>query len=137
MGISFRHSAGFGKRMEYTLCEMTTYILVTQPVYADIHPGLVTIPLDMEQEFTVPYGLMIANDPSPAVKRFISAVEWIRDSLTKEILNHPIEVCVINSFKPPAVRTVETGRSVSLSVPHEPFAVPASGTDRALRRTSA
>ena len=58
---------------------MTTYILVTQPVYADIHPGLVTIPLDMEQEFTVPYGLMIANDPSPAVKRFISAVERIRD----------------------------------------------------------
>ena len=48
-----------------TLCEMTTYILVTQPVYADIHPGLVTIPLDMEQEFTVPCGLMIANDPSP------------------------------------------------------------------------
>ena len=33
-----------------------------------------TIPLDMEREFTVPYGLMIANDPSPAVKRFIAAV---------------------------------------------------------------
>ncbi len=62
-------------------------------IYADIHPGLVTIPLDMEQEFTVPYGLMIANDPSPAVKRFISAVERIKDSLTKEILSHPIEVC--------------------------------------------
>nr|AHF23912.1 putative transcription regulator [uncultured bacterium Contig1522a] len=61
----------------FTLCEMTTYILVTQPVYADIHPGLKTIPLDMEREFTVPYGLMIANDPSPAVKRFISAIERV------------------------------------------------------------
>ena len=37
----------------FTLCEMTTYILVTQPVYADIHPGLVTIPLDMEREITM------------------------------------------------------------------------------------
>ena len=44
---------------------------------ADIHPGLKTIPLDMEREFTVPYGLMIANDPSPAVKRFISAIERV------------------------------------------------------------
>lgn len=61
----------------FTLCEMTTYILVTQPVYADIHPGLVTIPLGMEREFTVPYGLMIANDPSPAAKRFISAIERV------------------------------------------------------------
>ena len=58
----------------FTLCEMTTYILVTQPVYADIHPGLKTIPLDMEREFTVPYGLMIANDPSPAAKRFVAAI---------------------------------------------------------------
>ena len=57
--------------------------------------------------------------------------------LGDEIQAKIIEVCVINSFKPPAVRTVETGRSVSLSVPHEPFAVPASGTDRALHRTSA
>ncbi len=31
----------------------------------------------MEREFTVPYGLMIANDPSPAVKRFISAIERV------------------------------------------------------------
>jgi|GEM_PF-5541560 len=58
----------------FTLCEMTTYILITQPVYADIHPGLKTIPLGMEREFTVPYGLMIANDPSPAAKRFVAAI---------------------------------------------------------------
>ena len=61
----------------FTLCEMTTYILVTQPVYADIHPGLKSLPLDMEREFTVPYGLMIANDPSPAAKRFVAAVERV------------------------------------------------------------
>ena len=82
MGL-IRHTKTGRRRRRYygvdtfTLCEMTTYILVTQPVYADIHPGLVTIPLDMEREITVPYGLMIANDPSPAVKRFVAAIERV------------------------------------------------------------
>ena len=62
----------------FALREMTTCLLVTRPVCADIHPGLVTLPLGMEREFTVPYGLMIANDPSTAVKRFVSAAERIR-----------------------------------------------------------
>ena len=72
------HSGICGVDM-FALREMTTCLLVTQPVCADIHPGLKSLPLDMEREFTVPYGLMIANDPSPAVKRFVAAVERIRE----------------------------------------------------------
>ena len=41
-----------------TLCEMTTYILVTQPVYADIHPGLMTIPLDMLKD-SLPHDVLL------------------------------------------------------------------------------
>lgn len=29
----------------FALCEMNSYILITQPVYEDIHPNLITIPL--------------------------------------------------------------------------------------------
>lgn len=57
----------------FTLCEMNPYILITQPVYADIHTGLVTIPL--ETEYTLPYGIMYPLKPSAATKKFITAVK--------------------------------------------------------------
>lgn len=40
----------------FTMCEVNPYILITQPVYSDIHTNLVTIPLEME--YTLPYGLI-------------------------------------------------------------------------------
>ena len=59
----------------FTMCEMVPYILITQPVYSDIHTNLVTIPLETDR--TLPYGLVYANDPSPAVKRFIESAKKI------------------------------------------------------------
>lgn len=55
----------------FTMCEVNPYILITQPVYSDIHPNLVTIPL--ETEYTLPYGLIYANEPSAATQKFITA----------------------------------------------------------------
>ena len=55
----------------FTLCEMNPYVLITQPVYSDIHTNLTTIPL--ETEYTLPYGLMYAKNPTPAARKFISA----------------------------------------------------------------
>lgn len=55
----------------FTLCEMNPYVLITQPVYSDIHTNLTTIPL--ETGCTLPYGLMYAKNPTPAARKFISA----------------------------------------------------------------
>ena len=60
----------------FTLCEVNDYILVTQPVYADIHSNLVTIPL--ETRYTLPYGLMYANEPGSASRKFINAIKEIK-----------------------------------------------------------
>lgn len=60
----------------FTLCEVNPYVLVTQKVYSDIHPNLVTIPL--ETDYTMPYGLMYGNEPMPATKKFIDAVKSLR-----------------------------------------------------------
>ena len=60
----------------FTLCEMNPYVLVSQEVYADIHPDLISIPL--ETNHTLPYGLMYANTPTPATAQFIEAVKQIR-----------------------------------------------------------
>ncbi len=55
-----------------SLCEMNACVLITQPVYQDIHPNLVTIPL--KTDFSVPYGLIYAREPTEATVRFIRAV---------------------------------------------------------------
>ncbi len=57
----------------FALCEMKQYVLITQRVYSDIHPNLVTIPL--ETDIVLPYGLMYGLDPSLATRRFLDAVK--------------------------------------------------------------
>ena len=55
----------------FMLCEVNPYVLITQQVYADIHPNLVTIPL--AGDYDMPYGLMYAKSPSAATKQFLEA----------------------------------------------------------------
>ena len=59
----------------FTLCEVNGYVLITQPVYTDIHNNLVTIPL--ETNYTLPYGLMYAKEPTTATQKFIHAIKRI------------------------------------------------------------
>ncbi len=59
----------------FALCEMNSYVLITQPVYEDIHPNLITIPL--QADFSMPYGLVYAKEPTNAADKFIQAVKAI------------------------------------------------------------
>ena len=63
----------------FTLCEVNGYMLITQPVYTDIHNNLVTLPL--ETNYTLPYGLMYANNPTSAAKKFIGAIKKMENTL--------------------------------------------------------
>lgn len=57
----------------FTMCEVNPYILITQQIYSDIHTNLLTIPLDTE--YTIPYGLIYANEPTTATEKFIGAAQ--------------------------------------------------------------
>lgn len=57
----------------FALCEVNPYVLITQQVYSDIHPNLITIP--METSHTIPYGLMYSFSPTPATETFLRAVQ--------------------------------------------------------------
>ena len=59
----------------FTLCEVNPYVLITQAVYSGIHPNLITIPLDVP--YTMPYGLLYANELTSATEKFIQAAELI------------------------------------------------------------
>ncbi len=54
---------------------MNSFILITQPVYEDIHPNLITIPL--KTDASMPYGLIYAKEPTSAAAKFIQAVKAI------------------------------------------------------------
>lgn len=69
--VSILDSPGYGMDT-FALCEMNGYVLITQPVYADIHSNLLTIPLDTD--ITMPYGLIYGKTPTPATKRFLQIV---------------------------------------------------------------
>lgn len=72
----------------FTLCEVNPYILITQKVCEDIHTNLVTIPL--ETGYTMPYGLMYANNPTTAARKFIDAAGQLKkekDNFLKQDLS--------------------------------------------------
>jgi DNA-binding transcriptional LysR family regulator len=66
----------------FTLCEVNPYILITQQIYQDIHPNLVTIPL--RSEYSMPYGLIYAKSPNDATKQFIKAIKKIQMALKEK-----------------------------------------------------
>ena len=54
-------------------CEQMNYVMETLDIWADIHPSLVTLPMDWEYE--IPYGIVYAKKPSMSVRAFIDVIE--------------------------------------------------------------
>lgn len=54
-------------------CERMNYLMETLDVWTDVHPSLVTLP--MEWKYEMPYGIIYAKKPSDAVKRFIGVIQ--------------------------------------------------------------
>lgn len=51
-------------------CAESGDLLVSKPIWDDVHPGLVNIPVNWP--FSMPYGLLYPLTPSPSVQRFIN-----------------------------------------------------------------
>ena len=62
-------------------CEQMNYIMETLDIWTDIHPSLVTLP--MEWEYKISYGIVYAKKPSKAVSEFIDIIHAARSELTK------------------------------------------------------
>ena len=54
-------------------CEQMNYLMETLDIWTDIHPSLVTLP--MEWEYEIPYGIIYAKKPSKAVKEFVEIIQ--------------------------------------------------------------
>ncbi len=53
-------------------CEQMNYLIETLDVWADVHPSLVTLP--MEWDYEIPYGIIYSKRPSKAVAEFIDII---------------------------------------------------------------
>lgn len=58
-------------------CETSGCMMITAEIWKDIHPSLVTVPV--EWEYSVPYGLFYSKHPTEAVERFVKAIENVRE----------------------------------------------------------
>ena len=57
----------------FNLCEQMNYMMEIPDSWADIHPALVTLPMDWA--YQVAYGIIYAKEPTPAVDEFI---QWVK-----------------------------------------------------------
>ena len=54
-------------------CEQMNYLMETLDIWTDIHPSLVTLP--MEWDYEIPYGIVYAKKPSKTVKEFMEIIQ--------------------------------------------------------------
>ena len=56
----------------FNRCENSNDILMAVENWKDVHPLLKVIPVDWK--YTIPYGILYSQEPSPLVKRFLRAM---------------------------------------------------------------
>ena len=66
--------AGYYYDLEtFNTCEQENYLLLTLSAWSDIHPSLITIPVNWN--FQVPYGILYAKKPTEEVKDFMKIIK--------------------------------------------------------------
>ncbi|TWD87905.1 DNA-binding transcriptional LysR family regulator [Neobacillus bataviensis] len=57
----------------FNKCEQMNYVMETLDIWAEVHPSLVTIPVEWDYE--IPFGIVYANEPSKAFMAFIDTIK--------------------------------------------------------------
>ena len=75
--ISIEDTAQFYDIEVFNRCAQTKNVLITPECWSDIHPGLVTLPVDWD--FPIPYGLLYAKNSDPDVLKLLSLLDSTTD----------------------------------------------------------
>ena len=76
--ILFEDTHYFYDLETFNTCEATGSLLLTLDTWADIHPSLITLPVDWD--FTVPYGLLYAPRLSDETAAFLRIIKQYHQS---------------------------------------------------------
>jgi DNA-binding transcriptional LysR family regulator len=83
--IQIEDTAQFYDISVFNRCAETRNVLLTLECWQDVHPALVTLPVDWD--YSITYGLLYALDAPEDVQRFVRAVKATQNS--ESILNRP------------------------------------------------
>ena len=72
-GIKIVDAPNFYDTSIFNECERMNYIMETLDIWTDIHPSLVTLPVEWDYE--IPYGIVYSKSPSPSVSEFIELIQ--------------------------------------------------------------
>ena len=70
--IVFEDTHYFYDLETFNTCEVTGSLLLTLDAWADIHPSLLTLPVDWD--FSVPYGLLFSQNLSDEAADFLNKI---------------------------------------------------------------
>ncbi len=74
--IKIENTQQFYDLSVFNRCVKTGNVLLTIECWRDVHPGIVTIPVNWD--YTIPYGLLYSLEPSENVRRFLDAAKTLR-----------------------------------------------------------
>ena len=66
----------------FNACGQNGTLLLTLDAWAEVHPYLVTLPVDWD--YTVPYGILYAKEPTDEVTRFLQILHSILPASTDQ-----------------------------------------------------
>ena len=72
LGVEVVDAPHFYDADVFNECERAGVVMETLDAWSDVHPGVVTIPVDWG--YRMPYGIVYAKEPSPVVQGFVDAV---------------------------------------------------------------
>lgn len=67
--INILNAPGYYDVETFNMCQQNAYILETPEIWANIHPGLKTVPVSWP--YRMPFGLIYSKSPSPVFEDFI------------------------------------------------------------------
>ena len=68
---------GYYDATTFNMCEQMGYLMGTMDLWNNLHPSLVTLPVDWNYE--MPYGILYAKEPNESIKEFISSLVGVCD----------------------------------------------------------
>lgn len=68
----------------FNQCDISNSIMITIETWAELHPSLITIPCNWN--YTVPYGIIYANQPSALITKFVDIIKYF--FVKKEAQSH-------------------------------------------------
>lgn len=71
--IKIEDTSQFYDMEVFNRCAQTNNLMITIECWKDVHPSLITLPIDWD--FPIPYGILYAKNPDKDVERFIEIVK--------------------------------------------------------------